>query len=1006
MTIGSPRSQRAGGTRQDVSGAVTAALMRYVRGRVGDEGVRQMLAFAGERRSVDELQDVTGWSTHDEAVSLFGAATLVTGDNAVGLHIGEEMLLERDGSGVADRLRALGSPTALLENVTAAMAKFNTVSITEALEVGEAHAVVRAVTRPGFTRHVQLCDFTRGVLSQVPVLFGLVPALVTESECQARGGRFCLYSVAWEARQWRTFVDDRTSLYSAAWGDDRVDEMRPELDLDDDTRIGQLKAQLAHMGERLDDVFSTAAELLSDQDITTLLDRITTRAAHAVSAPRHLLVVRTAPDAPVQLHHHGFELADAQALANELWREHPDDAGGSRLIVDVASSRRRYGRLAAVYPPGSQFFESERRILGLYAGYAATALDVVTSLEEARRSDATARALLDFSRALSGATTTADVAQNLADAVPRVLDCSHASVLLWDDERAELVLRARTAGVVLPASWNGPAERPGIALRPSDTPILDQIRSQHDILELDSSDTDPIVIGLLERAGVAKTLLAPLMAGDEFLGVVAANFRAPHSAVQNAEQDLRSRLGGIADLSVTAFQNTKLLERISHMAWHDDLTGLPNRRLLEDRVSQELVRARRVGEGVCMFFVDLDRFKNVNDTYGHAAGDELIRQVAERLCATVRRQDTVARLGGDEFAVLLPGLTDRNAVEHLARRSLEALHAPYQIGERDVRASASIGIALTPDHGDTFDELLSRADEAMYRSKRKGRDTFQLFDESEPSGPGSLDLETEIPRALDQGEFFVLYQPYIDLQTTQVVGVEALVRWRHPTRGVLEPEAFIPAVEGSEAIVALDAWVLRQGCEQLARWAAAGLPRLRLSVNVASRDLADPSLLESVQKTLADTGVDPTSIELEITERVVLDTSGMARANVEGLRSLGVRFSIDDFGAGRSALDRIGSFPVSTLKIDRSFVQVLGPEGESSGLVSAIVTMAQRLGLDCMAEGVETSHQSRVLLQRGCTTAQGFFFSPPLLPNDVERMLVDRAGGRGQMPGLASGTAS
>ena len=1006
MTIGTSGGQRASATRQDVSGAVTAALVRFVRGRMGSDGVQQMLAFAGERRPVAELEDVTGWSTHDEAVALLGAATLVTGDNAIGLHIGEEMLLERDASGVADRLRALGSPTALLENVTAAMAKFNTVSIAEPLEVGDAHAVIRAVTRPGFTRHVQLCDFTRGVLSQVPVLFGLVPALVTESECQARGGRFCLYSVAWEDRQWRSFVDERTSLYSAAWSDDLVDETRPELDVDGDTRIAQLTSQLAHMGERLDDVFSTAAELLSDQDITTLLGRITARAAHAVSAPRHLLVVRTASDAPVQLHHHGFEPAEAQALANELWREHPDDAGGSRLIVDVASSRRRYGRLAAVYPPGSQFFESERRILGLYAGYAATALDVVTSLEEARRSDATARALLDFSRALSGATTTVGVAQYLADAVPRVLDCSHASVLLWDADSEELVLRARTAGVVIPGSWSGSAAVAGVALRPADTPLLDKLRAQHEILELDASAGDPVVSGLLQRSGIATAFIAPLLAGDEFLGAVAANFRTESGAGRGTSADLRSRLGGIADLSVTAFQNTRLLERISHMAWHDDLTGLPNRRLLEDRVSQELVRARRVGEGVCMFFVDLDRFKNVNDTYGHAAGDQLIRQVAERLCATVRRQDTVARLGGDEFAVLLPGLTDRDAVEHLARRSLEALHTPYLIAGQEVLASASIGIALTPDHGDTFDELLSRADEAMYRSKRKGRDTYQLFDESDPPAPGPVDLAVEIPRALDQGEFFVLYQPYIDLQTTRVVGVEALVRWRHPTKGVLEPDAFIPAVEGTDAIVALDAWVLRQGCQQLAEWAASGLPRLRLSVNVASRDLADPTLLDTVRATLEATNVAPSSIELEITERVVLDTAGVARANVEGLRALGVRFSIDDFGAGRSSLDRIGSFPVSTLKIDRSFVQVLGPEGESSGLVSAIVTMAQRLGLDCMAEGVETSHQSRVLLQRGCTTAQGFFFSPPLLPNDVERMLADRAVDLGEGPGLAAGTAS
>jgi diguanylate cyclase (GGDEF)-like protein len=453
----------------------------------------------------------------------------------------------------------------------------------------------------------------------------------------------------------------------------------------------------------------------------------------------------------------------------------------------------------------------------------------------------------------------------------------------------------------------------------------------------------------------------------------------------------------VADQAATALQNLALLEKVSHMAWHDALTGLPNRRLFEDRVEQELVRSRRVGEPVCMFFVDLDHFKTVNDTLGHAAGDDLIRQVSQRLVDTVRRQDTVARVGGDEFAILLPGLSDQLSIDQLAQRSLEAMSMPFDVLGEEVETSASIGIAMAPDHGDSYDELLSRADEAMYRAKSLGRNAFQMYSGSmvdSPTGSVAIDdhtLKVDLIHALEHDEFVVLYQPYIDLRTTRVVGVEALVRWNHPTLGVLEPSSFISLAERSAIIVALDSWVLEQACRQLRTWLDNGLRPLRLSVNLASRDLSDPELFDNIDRTLTETAIDPSLLELEITERVVLDRFGPAKENINRLRRLGVRFTIDDFGTGNSSLSRIGSFPVSTLKVDQSFVQVLGPDGDNNALVSAIISMADRLGLACVAEGVETSLQSRMLLQRGCTTAQGYFFSPPLPAEDIEQMMADVA---------------
>ncbi len=995
MTMGTDPATGGAGTRQDVSGAVTSVLVRHVRRRCGDEGVASVLSLAGEHRTAADLEDATSWSTHDEAVRLFHAAATVTADPVVGRKVGEEMLRQHDGTNVANLLRSLGSPGELLRNVAAALAKFFTVTTMEPLEVGDAHAVVRARTRAGFRREQCLCDLTRGLLSQVPALFGLVPAEVAESECQAAGGRFCLYSVAWEQRQWSAFVDERSSLYTTAWHDAGVVEARAEIDLDDHSRAAELRQQVDELTGQLEAVYSTAADLLAADDIDAVLARITARAAHAVNAPRYLLVVRTSAGGLPRLHHHGFSDVEAAALAGELLGTDPDDPDGSRLIVDITSRRRAYGRLAAVFPEGVRFFAGERRKLALYADYAATALDVVSSLEEVRRSNATARALLDFSRALARAATPDDVARTLAAAVPAAVGVQRSSVWLWDAGAGCLVHTAR---------WSPPGTRADV---PAPHPIELQtvVRLVHGpgVIVVHHAEADTRLGGLFDGTGTTSAAVAPLVSGGELLGLVTAEISDQGRTDKVEDSDLHERLGGLAGHAVTAMTNTRLLEQVSHLAWHDSLTGLPNRRLLEDRVNQELLRARRTGNPLCVFFVDLDRFKHVNDTLGHAAGDELIVEVARRLSQTVRSQDTVARLGGDEFAVLLPDLGGPEVVEHLARRTIEVLHAPYQIAGRELHASASIGVAVAPEHGDSFDQLLSASDAAMYRSKSLGRNTFQMFrpDQSDDQQPDAQ-LQDDLEHAVERGELFLVYQPYVDLGTGDVIGVEALARWDHPGRGVLEPSAFVPMAEESELIVPIDCWVMTEACRQVRTW---DQPGLRLSVNVSTRDLASDRFVETATRTLVDTGLPPEQLELEVTERVVLDAAGTAEHNVERLRRLGVRFSIDDFGAGYSALNRIGSFPVSTLKIHESFVQVLGPHDESAALVSAIVSLASELGIECVAEGVETHQQHRILVQRGCGAGQGFFFSPPLPPDEMHHLLGQaRAAATASAP--AAGSAS
>ncbi len=1042
--------------RGDVSGTLVTVLLGLVRANRGEEGLAQTLALAGDDRPFAMLGDHDVGSSLDEAMALFNAVALVTGDGAVGLHVGELLLFSPHDTGFNQRIRALGSVEEVLRHVAPMAEHFESTSQAVALEVAHDHALIEVIPRDGWSRHAHLCELTRGLLSSLPTLFGEGPALISETECSARGGRRCLYAMSWDnpGVEQSKGTDPGPESVPTALPPAGISENTTKGATSDSSRsvasrvvrpggsarsVDELEAELSRMSTLVEGTFATALELLGD-DVESLLSQIASRADGVVSAHRYLLMVRVRPDTPIQLHYRGLEADEAQGLAAELWRDRGEHTTGSPLVVDIASPRRRYGRLAEFLPPSIADPSTEARVLRLYADYAATALDIFGVLSEARRSDATARTLLSFSEALSRVTTLAEVVQLLADTVPEVTDCDQAEVYLWDSQQRRLNPRActgtsrSTSSPIVPRSDRGPrtdrsraragdeerrqqptgpagrSARPWavpeideVATGPEDpavtvddsTPAIDRLIRHREVMVLDPSTDDPSLRALLDRSGTSASVIAPLFAAGEFLGVVAANYVTGSPTATIRDPDLHERLAGLADQASTAIQNLELLERVSHLAWHDALTGLPNRRLFEDRVEQELVRSRRVGEPVCMFFVDLDHFKMVNDTLGHAAGDDLIRQVGQRLVDTVRRQDTVARVGGDEFAILLPGLADQLAIDQLAQRSLEAMMTPFTVSGEEIETSASIGIAMAPDHGDSYDELLSRADEAMYRAKGRGRNAFEMYSGAlvdSALGRQAIDqgtLHADLVRALENDEFFVLYQPYIDLQTTDVVGVEALVRWAHPMLGILEPASFISLAERTDVIVALDTWVLDQACRQARHWLDQGLPPLRISVNLATRDLSNPDLFDNIQRTLETTGVDPDRLELEITERVVLEKSGPARDNIERLRRLGVRFSIDDFGAGHSSLNRIGSFPVSTLKIDQSFVQVLGAEGDNNSLVASIISMADRLGLNCVAEGVETSLQSRVLLQRGCTTAQGYFFSPPLPPAGIVTLLSD-----------------
>ncbi|MDJ0962130.1 MAG: EAL domain-containing protein [Acidimicrobiia bacterium] len=429
--------------------------------------------------------------------------------------------------------------------------------------------------------------------------------------------------------------------------------------------------------------------------------------------------------------------------------------------------------------------------------------------------------------------------------------------------------------------------------------------------------------------------------------------------------------------------------KLSYLARFDPLTGLINRFLFGDRLTNAISRARRDGGIVSLMFLDLDEFKAVNDRFGHSVGDELLKQVAQRLVASVRESDSVARLGGDEFTVVLEGNHRVEDAGHVATKILNAMREPFRVGNHDLRVTTSIGIALYPVDGQSAQELLRDADIAMYSAKAAGKNTYQYFTpELREKTSERLHLIDGLRRAVEaQRELDLLYQPKIDTETNEIIGVEALVRWNHPELGLILPDRFVPVAEETDLILPIGDWVLEEACRQMRSWQMVGLD-FTMSVNVSSRQLKRGDLVESVAHALDSTGLPPALLEIELTEGTLVEDTKLAAQTLEQLRAMGVRVSIDDFGTGYSSLSYLKRLPIDCLKIDRSFIRDITVNEDAAALSAAIVGLAQSLRLDVVAEGVETNEQLTVLEELGCTTMQGFLFARPL-PADQIRSLID-----------------
>lgn len=439
-------------------------------------------------------------------------------------------------------------------------------------------------------------------------------------------------------------------------------------------------------------------------------------------------------------------------------------------------------------------------------------------------------------------------------------------------------------------------------------------------------------------------------------------------------------------------------DSLAVMAYYDPLTGLPNRRLFHDRLTQALAQAERHGKLLAIFFLDLDRFKNINDTLGHETGDHLLQAVADRLTSVVRKCDTVARLGGDEFTVLLDEISTVQEAEYVAQKIIESFGKPFNVGNLELFTTTSIGITLFPHDALDIDTLVKNADSAMYQAKQEGRNNYQLYAlEMNATAAEQLQMENSLRKAISQNELLLYYQPQVQFHYSaegeyvsgEIIGAEALIRWQHPELGLVSPDLFIPLAEESGLIIPIGEWLMQTACAQNKLWQASGLPPMRTSVNLSPRQLQDPKLVSQISQLLESSCLDPRLLELEITESMILHDTDKVIDTLHEIKKMGIHISIDDFGTGHSSLSNLQRLPVDTVKIDKSFICNITSDKGNAAIALAVMGMARGMGLRVIAEGVETEEQMQYLFSHQCEIMQGYYFSEPIPADEFEALVLN-----------------
>ncbi|MGZ5033765.1 MAG: putative bifunctional diguanylate cyclase/phosphodiesterase, partial [Usitatibacter sp.] len=482
----------------------------------------------------------------------------------------------------------------------------------------------------------------------------------------------------------------------------------------------------------------------------------------------------------------------------------------------------------------------------------------------------------------------------------------------------------------------------------------------------------------------------PIAWRGELCGILVLGYRAEASHSEEESQSARE----LADRMAVAVSSAWRDEQLYAQAHFDLLTGLPNRLLFEDRLEREIARGQREGKRFAVLFVDLDHFKNVNDSLGHNKGDDVLREAARRVSACVRDSDTVARLGGDEFTVLITTLHSPQDAWAIAEAVVTSLSREFTLGEQSCFLSASVGIASYPADGQSVEQLLKSADTAMYRAKANGRSQAVFFEERMNAETISrLTLDRDLRVAMERGELVLHYQPKLDLRSGAICGAEALIRWRHPTHGLISPARFIPLAEETGFIEQIGQWILEQACAQMRAWQIEGLPLDHIAVNVSPRQFRKRSLVDFIRRCVSEASLEPSALEIEITEGLLVDRGEAVEGMLHEISAAGHKIALDDFGTGFSSMAYLKRFPVDTIKIDRVFIDGLERSADSEAIVAAIIAMSHALGKVVIAEGVETEEQLALLMAMRCDEIQGFILSPAVAPVDFAELVRARARG-------------
>jgi diguanylate cyclase (GGDEF)-like protein len=938
------------------SGIITRMAVSFLAETEGEETLALVLAEAGLTDFAEQFADDSAWFSYGQVRSLLEAIARVAGKDALQRAATASRLHDESRVEMTQMLQDFGSPGNLLRSMFSADAgptSFGLATILEyegkELAPGEWELTQRFLG--GFPPFREFCTFSLGLHALQPMLFGLPPGQVDEVRCACDGHPECTFRLRWETT---ADVTHQKNFF----------EMRSSL-----------------LQVRLETLQRTVMDLVSAPDPEEGLQRVLEAAARSVRAPAYVLSIDRGVPLAQRLYFGGLPESEALAVAETLAQQVGADLFGM-IAVEVSSTRGKFGHLGVIEPQSRHFLPQERQLVQSYASLAAAALDSATALEEARRQATTAGTLLDLSSSLTELRSTEEMALNLARAVQSVIDCDQSMVLVHDASSGGLHVAAthgfaeslehQLAAVTLPAT-SVQALAGGVAFYPADR--IAQFRQEHGVA--------------LDDAAMAGAS-APMVANDEFIGALVV-FVSDRPERLRENSTLGEALRGLSGQAAIGIRNAQLVDQVRHQALHDALTHLPNRTLVLDRLEQALARTKRDGTVAAAMFIDLDGFKDVNDTLGHSAGDRLLVAVADRLRATVRGSDTLGRLGGDEFVVVAEGASLADGPQPIAERILEVMRSPYELEGIDGRLSVTASIGIAMGHRESAGELLRDSDIALYHAKEQGKNCFALYEpEMSQRAVDRMDLEKQVRIAAERQQFFLLYQPFFDLCTGRVIGAEALLRWRHPERGVLDAQDFVGVIEDIGLGAEVGQKVLGEAIRQGSRWHQLGYP-IDISVNVSRGQLERGHVASDIAHALAHFGFPTSSFVVEVAEACFDRNLPNVLLELRSIRELGVRVAVDDFGTVSSSLAYLSQFPVDEVKIDRSFIARIDGAEDGPALIHVLVELGRALGLRTLAEGIETTAQVSHLQRERCDGGQGFLLARPLPPEAIEELLAAAA---------------